>query len=983
MDVNSTKFHLLLTKSDWGNSQIGQKSKPLSELWANKSANPPFDWREETNEIALSRLAVKFEASKNDRKPDLNERRGAAADRYGNWYWIAENGSKIKVLSAGSNNVTDFYPVASPCQQKTSGDFKPVEETSQKTYEFRGMAVTIDHYLVVGTLEPAGLLIFDLFSGGEPREILWRQDVKFAPFDISARTTGGIFILDRINSRYWTLNRNFQLECKSHLTFPETIDDFQPFGSSVERKHSGSFSAADFYSKLNLADPISIETLPDDTVLILNREDGENFSKIYRYYQEILLDVLNTASIKDFIKPDKHFTLRGFDIAFLPGEEGTTDFDKLFVVSESGNQAFAFDLICKDDLNFSPAASLPANVIKKHFKLIFSPDFYPMRLFGGKGFTAANGKVFYDLGNRWLPLVKQNRPNYVERAEISTQIFDGKETNCVWHRLLIDGCIPKDTTVEIYSRFAEKKTILSKTDWNREPDLYLRGNGSELPFVTSVTSKNDGKGTWELLLQKAQGRFLQLRLVFIGNRQKTPRLSALRVYYPRFSYLDNYLPSIYREDEQSASFLHRFLANIEGFYTNIEDKIVAAQTLFDFRGAPPEALDWLTGWFGIVLDPKWSDDKRRLFIKHANDFFQKRGTLKGLQTALRLVLDENADETVFLNQTAEEKKNNPIRIVERFQTRITPELIPLDKAGNSNAPRVVQSTKKWNPNQGADSLQQRYSEKFTDEETHVFTINKPVQTEEAVIWEQFCRETIGFIPSANFILENRRWQSFLAGKYPSISNLNAAHGTNYNNFEEIAVPINSDITDWQEYIFATDNLSRNRRLWQDFLARRYRKTGELNAKYQTNWSSFEFVPLFDKLPNLQNPLADWYQFESVVLAMHATAHRFTVLIPASFNGSNPINAVEQNRKLQLVRQIIELEKPAHTVCDFRFYWNLFRVDEVRLGLDTLLGLGSRDPQFNPEFEVGQTFIGESRLALEQPEKYKSRYVLGSENLNQK
>jgi hypothetical protein len=37
---------------------------------------------------------------------------------------------------------------------------------------------------------------------------------------------------------------------------------------------------------------------------------------------------------------------------------------------------------------------------------------------------------------------------------------------------------------------------------------------------------------------------------------------------------------------------------------------------------------------------------------------------------------------------------------------------------------------------------------------------------------------------------------------------------------------------------------------------------------------------------------------------------------------------------------------------------------------------------NPAFEVGQAFIGESRLALEQPEKYESRYVLGSEDLKQ-
>jgi phage tail-like protein len=988
MDVNNTKFHLLLTETDWGNSKIGRKNESLSSLWKRQndgdaSANPPFEWKKATNEIALSRLLVKFEASKNDRKPNLDDRRGAARDRYGNWYWIDENGSKIKVLSVGSNRVSDFYSSATICKQTTSGDFKSAEEEKSVPMEFRGLAVTIDHYLIVGTVQPAGLLVFDLFAGGEPRQILWRNDVEFVPFDMSARTSGGVFILDRKNSRYWTLSRNFQLVCVKDIDLQETSDDFQPTDNSENRKHTENLSADKFYSKVNLENPVSIETLPDDTVLILNRPPNEEFSKIYRFYRDVLLDVLETKSIADHVKPSKteKFTLLGYDIAFVSGAE-TNVTDTLFIVSESGNQAFAFDFICKDDLILSPAAELPSNVIKKHFKLKFSTDYYPMRLFGGKGFTTAEGKVYYDLGERWLPLVKQNRPSFIENAELTTQIFDGKETNCVWHRLLIDGCIPKDTSIEVYSRTAEKKTLLDKSSWNREPNLYLRGNGSELPFVVSNTSKNDGKGTWELLLQQSKGRFLQLRLVFTGNRQRTPKLSALRVYYPRFSYLDHYLPSIYREDEQSASFLYRFLANIEGFYTNIEDKIAAVQILLDFRSSPPEALDWLAGWFGIALDPKWTDDKRRLFIKHAIDFFQTRGTLKGLRTSLRLVLDDEADEKIFLPQTKAEQKLDPIRIVERFRTRITPELIPADRTV-INAPRTVQTTAKWNPNLGADDLHRRYSQKLADGTEHIFPLIKPVTAEESTFWEQFAAETLGFVPSSAASGEIRRWQSFLADKYANnINSFNVVYNTDFDAFNEISLPNNNDSEDWKNFTAATPNVSRNRKLWQDFLARRYRKIGELNIQYQTNWSSFEFVSLFDKLPNLNTPLADWFQFESIVLAMHTTAHRFTVLIPASFNGNNPLSAEEQKRKLQLVRQIIELEKPAHTVCDFRFYWNLFRVDEVRLGFDTLLGLGSRDPLLNPAFEIGQAFIGESRLALEQPEKYENRYVLGSEDLKQ-
>src|SRR5262249_25664846 len=154
----------------------------------------------------------------------------------------------------------------------------------------------------------------------------------------------------------------------------------------------------------------------------------------------------------------------------------------------------------------------------------------------------------------------------------------------------------------------------------------------------------------------------QLRLRLMGNGRTTPRLRALRVYYPRFSYLEHYLPAVYRDDNESASFVERFLANLEGFYTALEDKIAAVQLLFDVRSAPPEALAWLAHWFGIALDPVWDDTRRRLLLKYAMTFFQYRGTIPGLQMALRLALDACVDETLFTDLSTQGRRTSPIRI---------------------------------------------------------------------------------------------------------------------------------------------------------------------------------------------------------------------------------------------------------------------------------------------------------------------------------
>jgi phage tail-like protein len=1015
MDVNGTKFHLLLGRADWGRC-MSEDGVTLDEIWRTESSGEnistrEFHWKDEAEEISLQPRLFQFNSSPKDTKPDLSKRRGGARDRYGNWYLIDETGTKIKVLSIGSNKVSDFYPVEeNSCPNEPENDFQPIDlPKKESALSFCGIAVTIDHYLVVGSPDTAGLFVFDLFSTGEPRQIHFREDISFEPFDISARFCGGVVVLDRNNKRFWTLDRTFAAAgelptlpegLESAFQPFEKIDDFQPADESEKRRNYYERLPADkFYSNLSAdRDPISIEALPDDTVLILNlAQESEDFSIIDRYFRKIKIDELSTVSIKNFAfddhpgseSPLESFKLRGYDIAFVQGSDEAETRDRLFIVSEEGNQAFAFNLVCSRELLLSPTTELPNKVVNKNFELEPIAEYFPIRLYGGKGLYAVDGRVFYDFGDRWLPLVKQNRARFITEAKLITPILDGKEVNCVWHRLMLEGCIPSETAVEIYSRTSADENDIKHAAWEKEPNLYLRGNGSEIPFSNNFVSKENGKGSWELLLQNANERYLQLSLEFLGNGQRTPRISRLRVYYPRFSYLENYLPSIYREDQQSASFLDRFLANFEGFYTSIEDRIASSQVLFDIRSAPPEALEWLAGWFGIILDPTWDENKRRLFIKRAIDFYQFRGTMRGLRAALRLAIYPCADESFFDAQTLEQKKLDPIRIVERFQTRRTPEIIPSDFVARQNQPQIVQRTVKWTPNQGAGVLNQRYQEMFDEKPNIEFPLVKPEEAEESAIWNSFAISVLGFQPSGAAALERKYWQGFLSVEYQGlISKVNEAHSRNYSSFPDLFLPQGAEtnsklITDWKKFIAKTSGVGRTRKLWQDFLARRYRRIGQLDQVYGTNWDSFEFVSLFDRLPALNPSLGDWYLFESVILPMHSTAHRFTVLIPATIGGNKPDSANQQKAKLELVRRIIELEKPAHTVYDFRYYWNLFRLEEVRLGYDTLLGLGSRDPRLSPELVTGEGFIGESRVGIGQPEKYSSRYVLGARNLIKK
>jgi phage tail-like protein len=540
-----------------------------------------------------------------------------------------------------------------------------------------------------------------------------------------------------------------------------------------------------------------------------------------------------------------------------------------------------------------------------------------MRLFGGKGLIAGNEDAFYDVGDGWVPLAPQRRPRYAPLGTLQTPVFDGREPGCVWHRLMLDGCVPPDASLRVRSRAADEESQLAMSRWQREPDPYLRRDGSEFPLTRPPRDARDG--TWELLFQRARGRYLQVELTLSGNERATPRIRALRAYYPRFSYLQRYLPAVYREDEASASFLDRFLANLEGFNTTIEDRMAAAHALLDVRSAPAGALDWLASWFGVALDPAWNEAKRRLFIRHAPDFFRQRGTAQGVQNAIRLAIDDCVDSSVFSAAPRRIRSRDQVRIVENYRTR---RLSPLE-AGDATedpGPREIPAAARWRPTEGRTRLSKRYRDYLAARGLTVpaateFPVRDPQDGDTARLWRAFSREVLGFVPSA------------------TVSDLAA---------------------------------------WQAFLARRYRAARTLQPVYGA--SAAGAITLPDRLPPDGRLLRDWFDFESTVMAVRRSAHRFSVLLPLPRSRDN----TEEFRRtrLDLVRRVVDLEKPAHTVFDVKFYWALFRLGAARLGDDTLVYRGGRDRDLLPPLRLGEAYLAESHLEPGHPQNVDQRFIVG-------
>jgi len=980
VDANESRFHLLLTREDWGRCQLDGVA--LTDRWQSSPAEDaatPVKWNDAAQELTLRPRLFRFLAARRDAPPRLSDRRGAAADRFGNFYWIDASARAVRVQSTGSAATTQFWPTADGAAPPRHGDFQGAPEPPAAPLPLAGLAVTEDHYLVVGVLQPAGVLVFDLFAGGPPSRLYWPAKVDFEPFDMAPRPGGGVWILDRTHRRYWALDRHMRVmrDEQDLKTLAEAAEDtFQPLGMGAPRAtpkltfpRGIDYDAA---SPVDVTDAIAIEALPDGSVLILDRDEVAGFSKVWRYrYKRQLGDPVSLEPVAGMIEEDERtgFRVLAHDFVRVAAGASAGELDQLLVASSEGNQAFALALrVDGAQLRLEPLAK-----------------YLPMRRFGAKGLLVSASNGYYDFADSWVPLVAQRRPRYAPQAMLETRAhpesdprrndLDSGEPDCVWHRLMLDACIPPETGVEIWSRAANERDTLLLTQWQREPRLYRRGDGSELPWpparptCNTVESTHTTYATWELLFQRARGRFLQLRLVVAGNEQATPKLRALRVWYPRFSYVERYLPAVYRDDPDSGDFLERFLANLEGFYTVLEDRIAGVQALFDWRSVPADTLDWLARWFDMLLDPAWDERRRRLFIHHAMRFFQYRGTIHGLRMALALALDASVEDCEFEVPASIPEARQRYRVIERYLTRRTPGIVLGDTTGNTG-PRELKTAPRWTPQEGGARLTQRYVDYVTALTNKApgataFPLIPPARDEEAKSWSAFAQSALGFVPS---VVDDRlAWQGFLSSIYGGDqSALNQAYGTAYGSFGDVPLPRDLPTNaqaqrDWSEYLELQQPtaVAHERGLWQDFVARRYRRIAALNVAYQTSWTSFEEVSQPDTLPRDGAPLADWYQYQATVLAMRRLAHRFRVLIPTP--GPNT-DLSQLNQQLDLARRVVDLEKPAHTVFDVGFYWALFRIGDARLGSDTLLDVGSRAPQLMPALVLGRNYIGESYLA---------------------
>lgn len=931
MNVNGSTFFHLLGKADWGRCTVrrGNGTEPeLGSVWKTYSGSSAGAavpvWNAGIDRLTLAETGEALPATVGEPTLLPSNRRSTTCDRFGNLYIIGDDAKTILVSNAGERDAHSFWPDDRSEPAKISGAFADIEPATPDALTFTALTVTTADYLVVAAHsgDRQWLLRFDLVGGGNPTYHDLTALIPDPVIDVVADHCDGLWLLTA--GSVARFGPDLQPQAGPVLLPVEA--SFQPV-DGTETRFAQPAMAAPLFALPAATQGLQLQ-LTGRGELIVHARNAANTSQLF------VLDVDGTA-----LRPvaDLPAKIHVIAIGPMPAEpdEKPTGGEALFAVPLTGNQALLFQFGRDDDGNIDSLKSEPAII--------------PLRRFGGRALQLRDGLIVYDSGRSdpiWVPTVVQIRRRYALSNTIVSAVFDAREPQCVWDRIRLDATIPPGTDIIIETRAHDEEATLAamgEADWVRQPSFYLNNDGGELPGKRAIallaTDRVKGQGSWDMLLQDVSGRYAQLRITLTGDGRHTPALRSMRIWYPRFSYSQRFLPAVYREDPASASFVERFLANMEGINTVAEDRIAAMQAQFDPRTAHGDMLEWLSGWFDVMLDPAWNEERRRLFLMNAAEFFGWRGTISGLKLGLRLAFDAELTAEDFRFGGADCTCAGSIRIVETYMVQPKGHRFGKSQALATSGPASRTIVGPWSATEGAAGLIARLpGDSDWSPSGGRFPLFAPAEGAED--WQALVQSCFGFVPSlgAN---ERRAWQGFQQtdAATPDVPDLPSN-----------AVPV-AIATPWAAFTVLS---SKARRTWQNYLQNRYRNILALNSAHSSDWADFAEIPLPDYLPSTSAAIEDWLLFEGQLYPRHSGAHRFSVLIPlASVNA----NASELEAKLALARRIVEIEKPAHTVFDVRFYWAMNRVGEARIGQDTGIGAGSRAPELIPPAIVGQAYLG--------------------------
>jgi phage tail-like protein len=213
---------------------------------------------------------------------------------------------------------------------------------------------------------------------------------------------------------------------------------------------------------------------------------------------------------------------------------------------------------------------------------------------------------------------------YALEGTWTTTALDSRIHRCVWDRVELDvAALPAATSIVVET--ASGDTADGPRDWVIAGEQSGRAHAPGQPAESMVLD-------WPV--RSAPGRYLAVRLTLRGPGRATPVVGALRVRYPRSSYLE-FLPAEFGAEPESRDFLERFLGVAQTEWDGLSARIGDLPRLVDPRAVPAGApLRFLANWVGVPLDGRWSEQQQRRWLLASLKVLHRRGTPIGVRELL-------------------------------------------------------------------------------------------------------------------------------------------------------------------------------------------------------------------------------------------------------------------------------------------------------------------------------------------------------------
>ena len=227
------------------------------------------------------------------------------------------------------------------------------------------------------------------------------------------------------------------------------------------------------------------------------------------------------------------------------------------------------------------------------------------------------------------------------RASYWSRILDSVSAGTVWHRLTcsVPGEEQAVVRISFYTSdglvFEQAGGPLDLREVLQSEQLSLSRKKELLkPFLRRELALEP-----DILLHSLEGRYLWFLLEVYPQAKGQIEMGDFFVYFPAESWTDN-LPELYRREMGNDSFLDRFLAIIQSVYDDISWQMKEFVNCLDPGVAAPDLLHWMASWMDVEEPYMWRSEQLRYLLAHTKEFFEARGTGRGVEMFVELYTGE-------------------------------------------------------------------------------------------------------------------------------------------------------------------------------------------------------------------------------------------------------------------------------------------------------------------------------------------------------